>query len=173
MQKIEASEYGTIAKMRRDGASLQAIGDRYGVSRERIRQIVVENYPEVTRAVADGREEYSRQLRICPDCGGTKAVSAQRCRPCRVRHDTKWTQQQIVAAMQEYHRRYGKTPSCTEWNPSLARWRKTPAVAEKFLSDGCWPHVQTVIQRFGSWTAAIDAAGLPRNRAGRPAKSEE
>lgn len=172
MQKIEPSEYRAIAKMRRDGASLQSIGNRYGVSRERIRQIVAENFPEVNRAVNEERDERNRQLRVCPDCGGPKAISAQRCRTCRTKRDTKWTQDEIIAAMQEFHRRYGKTPSCTEWNPSLARWRKQPDVAEKFAADGCWPSVQTVMQRFGSWTAAVDAAGLPRNRAGRPARAK-
>lgn len=170
MQKIEASEYSTIAEMRRNGASLRAIGDRYGVTRERIRQIVADNYPAVISYVAEGKEAERRKKMTCPDCGGRKARSSARCFQCSSEIGTKWTQERIIAAMQEYHERYGKTPSCTEWNPALARWRKMPDVAQRFYSDGCWPHVTTVIDRFGSWTAAVDAAGLPRNRAGRRPK---
>jgi uncharacterized protein (DUF433 family) len=171
MQKIEASEYRTIAEMRRDGASLQAIGERYGVTRERIRQIVVDNYPDITLKMAQDRKQESIRLRTCPECGGRKSISANKCHACLTAEKTKWTQERIIAAMQEYHRRYGKTPSCTEWNPALARWRKTSAdAADRFYADGCWPHVQTVIRRFGSWTAAIEAAGLPPNKVGRRRK---
>jgi hypothetical protein len=168
--KVESSEYSTIARMRREGHSLRSIGDRYGVTRERIRQIVADNYPEVPKEMAHYREEQSRWKRVCPECGGPKAPASKQCKQCLISQTTKWTPDAIVEAMQEYQRRYGKTPSCTEWNPSLARWRNLPATADRFYADGCWPHVQTVLQRFGSWRAAVDAAGLAPNRVGRPPK---
>jgi hypothetical protein len=172
VQKIEASEYRTIAELRRNGASLRSIGDRYGVSRERIRQIVHDHYPSVTQQVSEGREQARRERVICPDCGGVKAPTAKKCRACKIANDTRWTRERIISAMQEYHRLHGTTPSCTAWNPSLARWRNSPELADKFYSDGCWPSVQTVQIRFGSWNAAVDAAGLTRNRAGRRPKQK-
>jgi len=46
-QKIPASEYARIEKYRLAGEALQTIANRYGVSRERIRQIIKEHFPEI------------------------------------------------------------------------------------------------------------------------------
>jgi len=46
-QKIPGCEYARIKKYRLEGEALQTIADRYGVTRERIRQIIEERFPEI------------------------------------------------------------------------------------------------------------------------------
>jgi len=76
--KIPHTEYPEIAKERRAGKTLESIAEPYGITRERIRQILKEHFPEITAKVA-GRtrkkilnREREKETRFCT-CGcGTK-----------------------------------------------------------------------------------------------------
>jgi len=47
-QKIPTCEYPQIAEYRSEGQTFQTIADHYGVTKERIRQILEEHFPEIT-----------------------------------------------------------------------------------------------------------------------------
>lgn len=50
----------------------------------------------------------------------------------------------------------------------MARRNGRPDIAHRFEADGCWPWNFTVRERFGTWNAAIAAAGFePRRPGGR------
>lgn len=94
-------------KLRAEGRTLQEIGDEFGVSRERIRQIIPSRTPlgqrecenpecsGVISASAHPNRRYcdrtcqarAYQLRtprrVCPMCSGPKAASAKRCMKCQ------------------------------------------------------------------------------------------
>ena len=57
----------------------------------------------------------------------------------------RWDREMIVAAILRYTREHGQLPTVRDWNRSTARH----------------PHATTVLQQFGSWSAAI-AAASPR-----------
>lgn len=61
-----------------------------------------------------------------------------------------WTPERVIEAMQEWDSIHSKPPRTTDW-----RW------LNEFV-DGHrrWPHVQTVVERFGSWNEGLAAAGL-------------
>ena len=98
----------------------------------------------------------------CVDCGqptnGSEghAITRERCGTCRYKHqhDSRhWTPETVIAALQEWARELGRTPTA-----------KMALKAGAKVS--CW-----VVQReFGSWSAAIRAAGLTPNPGGRPRK---
>jgi len=81
----------------------------------------------------------------------------------------RWTRSRIVEAIREYHRRYGRPPRSIDWSVAAARWRWGED-SEKFREvkrrwdEGDWPHDRTVRDVFGTWNAALRAAGF----AGRP-----
>lgn len=101
----------------------------------------------------------SQYDRACVDCGarigGTDpAKPSLRCRSCQDRHQhdaRHWTQAAVLAAIRAYAQRHGRPPA---GNPK----RPTPPGM---------PPVKTVQREFGSWSAAIRAAGLTPLRPGR------
>jgi hypothetical protein len=58
----------------------------------------------------------------------------------------------VIAAFQNFHARHGRSPSQTS--------RRSGAID--------LPSRATVVRHFGTWSAAVDAAGLPQNMPGRP-----
>jgi hypothetical protein len=61
-----------------------------------------------------------------------------------------WDRELIVAALRRYAREHGRLPAARDWSRSTA----------------AHPHATTVLQQFGSWSAAMAAASA-RSRTGR------
>lgn len=117
----------------------------------------------------------------CLDCGApvdgsSRKYRSRRCSACHRAWErteeacllkTKWTRGRIVAAIREWARIYGRPPNAVDWAPSHARSIGDEARAYRFESDGCWPWFTMAVLRFGSWNAAIEAAGFePNERTG-------
>jgi hypothetical protein len=64
-------------------------------------------------------------------------------------HGNPWTQAGIVRALRTYEFFVGQAPTATGW---------------AFETDDEWPSVRTVLQVFGSFEAAVEAAGLTAAR---------
>lgn len=104
----------------------------------------------------------------CVDCGKRTCFGAEsarvpypRCQECSVEHRRKWTPEVVVARIQEWARLYGDRPAQPDWNPWQARALGQEDRAQRFESaNGYWPGFTTLVDVFGSWNAAIEAAGL-------------
>lgn len=87
---------------------------------------------------------------------------ARRCWP-------HWTRNRVLDRIEEWNCRYGRPPASTEWNRALARQRGYDDVLAIIAAEpNYWPHIRTVTNLFGTWRAAIRAAGLQPPRRGRP-----
>jgi transcriptional regulator with XRE-family HTH domain len=80
------------------------------------------------------------------------------------------SREDILQAIRAWHRVYGEPPALADWAPARARrlgheWR-----AQRYLA-GDWPHLTTVLRRFGTFGAAVEAAGLEPRPRGRHARS--
>jgi len=79
----------------------------------------------------------------------------------------------ILDAIVEWTRRYGDVPAMADWDPFRARelgqeWR-IPR-----YHDGDWPSARSVAHHYGSFAAAVSAAGLvPRARSSTRAARDE
>lgn len=115
----------------------------------------------------------------CADCGvrinGTtpsRLKDVPRCADCsRTRYwaeHKRWTQDSIITAIQKWADVYGESPAQPDWHPPTARRLNDEARARRFEdARGEWPWLSTVAREFGSWNAAIVAAGFaPRARYG-------
>lgn len=80
------------------------------------------------------------------------------------------THEDILQAIRAWHRLYGEPPAMSDWAPARARrvgheWR-----AQRYLA-GNWPHLSTVLKHFGTFGAAVEAAGLEPRPRGRHTRS--
>lgn len=73
-----------------------------------------------------------------------------------------WTRERIVEAVILWNDRYGAPPTAFDWNAAWAR-KHNDSRALDFL----WPWIGTVQNKFGSWNAAIAAAGFSTREPGK------
>lgn len=78
----------------------------------------------------------------------------------------RWGREAIIAAMRRWNELHGRPPVARDWNPGAARAGGRDDLAERFEREGCWPHLTTVRDTFGTWNAALQAAGLPTRGVG-------
>ena len=80
-----------------------------------------------------------------------------------------WTQTTVVAALRDWVQRYGETPTAVDWDRSKARRAGEPQRLARLAEHPSeLPSVSNVLARFGSWKAAVQAAGLaPRSQTRR------
>jgi len=96
-------------------------------------------------------------------CNGLGSNAAERCQPCyrawQAEH-AKWTRKTIAAAIQRFATRYGRAPAATDFSPAMARRHRQEWRAARFYEDGDYPSRSTVVDVFGSWSVAVETAGL-------------
>jgi hypothetical protein len=71
----------------------------------------------------------------------------------------RWGTDEILGAIREWHRLYGEPPSAANWSTGLLRAQGREEELERFLL-GRYPTDDTVRTRFGSFPAAVVAAGF-------------
>jgi Homing endonuclease associated repeat len=87
----------------------------------------------------------------CVECGTYVVTAAERCPPCAARRarPPERSREEVLDAITAWTRETGRPPRQADW-PSLNGAR--------------WPSYMTVTTHFGSWRAALEAAGLRPNR---------
>lgn len=107
----------------------------------------------------------------CVNCGGWVSGSEGHrdepwCFRCAVERNAEasrvWDEETIVDSILEWADRYGEPPAGPDWSPWDARVRLGDESRARRFEDarGRWPHLQSAIRVFGSWNAAIAAAGF-------------
>jgi hypothetical protein len=133
--------------LRARGLRLSEVGDLLGVSPTYASDLVRD--PDGTLARARKR----RNGGSCNDCGGPtdgsngRAKAPGRCAACARRHRLEhavWSRERVVMALLAFAEERGRAPSASE-----------AGRASGLPSHG------VVMRRFGSWRAALEAAGLP------------
>ncbi len=84
-----------------------------------------------------------------------------------MRARSRWTEESIVAALRDWAHSNGEVPTAVDWSRWAAYEHGGPErLARLNALPAAVPNCTTVIARFGSWKAAIAAAGLqPRSAA--------
>jgi hypothetical protein len=125
------------------------------------------------RSLQKGTPEYNhaaylrknaRTDRRCVDCGASVVYNATRCQLCKARYvaDTRkfrsdgWTRERAITAIQAWARSHGG---------------ESPSTAERDAKGSDLPKKQTCVRLFGSWNAAIVAAGLEPRAQGQNRRS--
>jgi hypothetical protein len=106
----------------------------------------------------------------CIDCGvmvdgTTPSRMTGRCTVCSKAHFSSEVRAAHIAAIQRWAAIYGEPPASPDWNVTKARYMKDVERVERFRA-GSWPSAKAVIKSFGTWNAAIMAAGFTPRRSG-------
>ncbi len=83
---------------------------------------------------------------------------------------SRYTREEIIAAIQRWQQHYGEPPKVFDWDPSWARRRGEDWRAERFEA-GDWPTVAIVRRQFGNMSKALFAAGIRPRRGPTRARS--
>lgn len=79
------------------------------------------------------------------------------------RRSRSFSQSEIVEAIHRWAAEYGECPKMIDWEPARARRMGQDWRADRFAS-GHWPSAKIVCGQFGSFNAAITAAGITPRR---------
>jgi hypothetical protein len=94
--------------------------------------------------------------------GSSPGKSTGRCRTCVSADATIWTRETIIEKIREWAAIHGAPPSAYDWCPPNADRAGSPAAEQirATFEAGNWPGTFCVCIRFGTWNAAIKAAGF-------------
>lgn len=107
----------------------------------------------------------------CSAVRGGRGVYSPLCSRCATRARAWWTRRRIIDAIQAWTAEHDAPPRQEDWHPCLARARGHHDTADQFDS-ATYPWASIVRQRFGTWNAAIAAAGYTPRHPGRPRLEE-
>lgn len=164
-----AEKVAEAQRLRGEGLLLREIAERMGSTLKTVHTWLAD--PDLSRQRAR-RRGYGRK---CVDCGALtdgsngRAKAPERCESCFHRCQHLRAVADAIAAIRCFASRYGRPPSATDFNPALARTNGQEWRAKRYYDDGDYPAAATVVRAFGSWNAAIEAAGFsPRARGTYP-----
>ena len=93
----------------------------------------------------------------------SKSPTAAQAVPAGYRRRARWSKEQVLKALQEWADENGRAPRAEDWSELSQR---TGAVGRWEPESPRWPCPTTVRRYFGSWSAALEQAGLRRSRLG-------
>lgn len=176
-EKSGTERASEMHQMYADGATLEEVGRRYGMTRERVRQVFrAAGLPNISLADRRRREIQRRTdeiLRAFDELKDLRAVAKSLDMPIAVveevlrrelpagrlrkptKHGKKYSDEELVWMLREVSSELGGVLSKDAFE-ACARGRR--------LQDGRpWPTAQTHMLRFGSWRRSLEAAGLRAN----------
>lgn len=142
--------------------------------------VTAEQLEHARRVVAAGgtQRDAARAVGLSPDtlrrhgimppkpwCGTEAQRTRSRVHMARL--NKTWTRETLIGELRRWAAEYGAPPAAADWNRALARRQGREDVAQRHAA-GDWPSYSTIVNYFGSWSAAITAAGYqPRPVGGR------
>jgi len=100
---------------------------------------------------------------------GRPEPAASRAADGRAARSPRFSQEAIIARIREWVRVHGEPPTIRDWDPSRARRTGQAWRAARFEA-GDWPSVGMVKRQFGTFNAAVQAAGLAPRQGPRRVK---
>lgn len=162
-----AERYEQVKALRAEGLLLREIAERMGLAVSTVHDLLADPTGEAAR------ERKRRYERPCIGCGktinpnGPRALT-QRCQPCQGKHEREMTRRWIIDSMREWDQMYGDPPSAADWNPPLCRTFNMQWKIDRYNeAERPWPAPSTVHVAFGSWNAAMAAAGFQPRKSGQ------
>ena len=142
-----------MVKMRKSGMTLDQIGKEFGVTRERVRQIVgtkhknakMDRAVTTAKSILEGQNNVTwRELELASGVSASSLIkNGIEKPPVRCGAPVRWTEGRIISAALAWKKRTGKFPTQKEWQ----------------CANRNHPMFMTVYRRFGNWSEFRRAAG--------------
>jgi hypothetical protein len=149
--------------MKRGGATYREVTEATGVPKQTVSAWIHDPDGSRSRARKDSyRGECARCGAVLSGGNGRGPSAPRHCAVCAPDANRTWTRDGVIAKIRTWVDLYGRPPSAPEWDPTPSRIADgsiTEAARERYHS-GEWPSSNTVIGLFGTWNAAIEAAGF-------------
>lgn len=159
------------ARLRAQGLNGLQIARRMGVSRSYAYELL--NDPDGFK-VRERKDSYRGE---CEDCGaptdGSNGRAAPRfCQTCRNEREHARASERIISELQRWQQLYGRPPQAVDWSLSNLYYRRRnpqhgresdayiAEIERRHREHGPWPSLKGAQSVFGSWNAAIEAAGF-------------
>lgn len=135
-----------------EGASLRKVGNEFGLSAERVRQLFAENGLKTrSRMEARARKRAARDAALSAD----REEKRKRRRSTAEWAEKKYPDAELLQVLREASEGIGGILTANGYDGF--------AKARRFADGRPWPTHQTHFHRFGSWRQALHAAGLAAN----------
>ena len=158
-----------VHKARRRGESYRLTCEQLGISRTYYYDLL----HDPTGAKIKARRDSYRQP--CPRCGtpmngsnGRNGKAPKLCTRCKHKDEhegRRWTPEAIIEAIRYFEAIHGRPPTAPEFSPALNGHVQRTAVDYANREEGL-PSFGVVVREFGTWNAAIKAAGFTPNKVG-------
>lgn len=134
-----------MLRMRSEGATLQQIGSAYGLTRERVRQIIgtTDKGARLSLAVQKAkehiRENPNATWKEVATVAGASAATLQRqgvTKERAVSSNRRWTREMMIDAGLRWKKKNGTYPSSSVW---------------LYMNHSGYPSAATIYRTFGSW----------------------
>lgn len=160
-----AAKVAKAQALRAQGMMLREIAAEMGSSTSTVHEWITD--PDLAKA----KQRKVGYRGTCEDCGrptdggNGRDNAPKRCFTCASAHRTSkmvWPRAAVLEAIRAWAAEHGEPPAIADWCPTMARstLHDEERARRWELADGTWPHFQTVCRRFGTWSAAIEAAGF-------------
>lgn len=142
--------------------TLADLGKEYGLTGEAIRLICL------------GIEGPKKPPHVCIACDKPIRRFGGMCSNCNAEHEVHrvWTREACIETLKRFEREFGRRPYANDFSPSTARKRNDLERVKRFEENDWMPHVNTFIQRFGTFNEAMIAAGFLPNGPGQYDRSK-
>jgi transposase len=149
--------------LRAEGLKLREIADEMGYGISTVWAWL--NDPDRSLGVAR-KDSYRGRCEDCEaptDGSNGRANAPTKCRVCSAAARSERRRAEILDKVREWVRLFGAPPTSTDWSICNARLSCAGPLLDQIEErhEGhTWPAVETVVTQFGTWNAAISAAGF-------------
>jgi hypothetical protein len=134
----------------RDRRTLDNVGRQFGLTRERVRQIIERDHPDYDIRSANKADTAARAATRRAQAQVRQHQWREKVSDSGGHVERGWTEEKMIANLRALAEEVGHSPSIKEW-----------------IAGRHQPSSALYLQRFGSWNDAKVAAGLPLNRTAR------
>jgi hypothetical protein len=148
-----------ITRLReREHLSFIEIAERLGLTPSTVRDYYRDPRGERNRR---NRDRYRGSCELCgrATTGGRGYRAPRQCARCARARSRVWSADLILAAIRDWRALTGAAPTVPDWSPAHAD-EDHPGAARFRAEPGRWPSVAAVQAHFGSFSAALAAAGV-------------
>lgn len=152
MKRRSSRDWSEMLEKARGGATLRSLAQEYGVSYERIRQVIKKHDPSITKQGTTARQKAREEAKL--EARRIRANQPYHANPKSFEARRLWNKENVVEALHVVYKRHfskGQVMTSEAWE----------ALAKSYGYPTATTVVKVLTERAGTWNTAMQVAGLP------------